>query len=134
MEQYFKISFAAIATVLVDVIGGLDVALQVLLIMITVDYLTGLCKAFYLGVVSSREGAKGFVKKIVILGVVAMATQLDRLIVDNYHVIRTGIIYFYVANEGISVLENLALMGIPIPEFIKNKLIQIKSSELPKGE
>lgn len=102
-------------------------ALQVLIILISADYLTGVCKAFCNKNLSSDIGAKGIIKKVALLVVVAIATQLDRLI--NTELIRTAVIYFYVANEGLSILENLTAMGVPFPKQLTEKLIQLRGDD-----
>lgn len=124
LANYIKIGFSVSATVLTIILGGWDMALSVLIILIAADYLTGLCKAFCFGGLSSCIGAKGIAKKVMLLVVVAVAAQLDRLI--NTELIRTAVIYFYVANEGLSILENLTSIGVPFPKQLTDKLIQLK--------
>lgn len=123
-KNCFKICVSTLATILTTIFGGWDMALSVLVIFITADYLTGIGKAFCNKSLSSDIGAKGIIKKVALLVVVAIATQLDRLI--NTELIRTAVIYFYVANEGLSILENLTAMGVPFPKQLTEKLIQLR--------
>lgn len=104
-------------------------ALQVLIILIAADYLTGVVKGFFGKKLSSCIGAKGIVKKVMLLAVVALAAQVDRLMNTEAQVVRTAVIYFYVANEGISILENLAALGIPLPKQLTERLLQLRGDD-----
>ena len=123
-ESYIKIGFTILATTLTTIFGGWDMALSVLVILIVADYITGVGKAFCNKVLSSDVGSKGIIKKVMILVVVALAAQLDRLI--STELIRTAVIYFYVANEGISILENLTALGVPFPKQLTDRLLQLR--------
>ena len=79
--------------------------------------------------VSSDTGLKGIARKTVILIVLIVAVLLDRLLNTGTWVFRTLVCYFYIANEGISLLENCAGLGLPIPEKLKDVLIQLKEGE-----
>ena len=106
-------------------LGGFDIALQTLLIFIALDYITGVCQAIHNKKVNSSIGAKGIIKKVGFLIVVAMAVRLDQIVGDT-GAIRSLVIYFFVANEGISILENWGSMGLPLPKKIFDVLEQIK--------
>lgn len=116
---------AEVCTILYFLFGEFDIALQCLLVFIVLDYISGLIKAFCTKTLSSKIGFKGIVKKVGILAIVALSVSLDRL-GGNTGAIRTLVIYYFVANEGLSVLENLAEAGIPIPKSIKKALKNIK--------
>lgn len=109
-------------------LGGVDVALQTLLTMIVLDYATGILKAINNKKLSSEIGAKGIVKKIGYLIIVAVAVVLDRIVGDT-GAIRTIVIYFFVANEGISILENWAGMGLKTPKTLVDLLEQLKKDK-----
>lgn len=116
---------AEVCTILYFIFGEFDIALQCLLVFIALDYISGLIKAYCTKTLSSKIGFKGILKKVGILAIVALSVSLDRLSGDT-GAIRTLVIYYFVANEGLSVLENLAEAGIPIPKSIKKALKNIK--------
>lgn len=114
-----------IGTVILWMFGGIDIAMQCLLIAIAIDYVSGLIKAFNTKTLDSKIGFKGILKKIGILCIVALAVVVDRITGDA-GAIRTLVIYYFVANEGLSVLENLSIAGLPIPASIKKALQALK--------
>lgn len=115
-----------LATTLVYFLGGWDIALQSLLIFIVIDYITGICKAVYNKKLNSSVGAKGIIKKVGYLLIVAISVILDKIAGDT-GAIRTLVIYFFVANEGLSIIENWGGMGLPLPNKIKEILEQLKN-------
>lgn len=125
MQSAIKSILSAVATTLLFILGGWDIALQSLIIIMIIDYLTGISKSYVAKKLNSNKGFKGIVKKLAMLGIVAIAVIIDRLIGDT-GLIRTFIIYYLVANEGLSIIENLGEMDIIVPEFLKNKLEQLK--------
>lgn len=128
MDKIVNIIVANVATVLIYIFGGLDIALQCLLIAIAIDYISGLIKAYETRTLSSKIGMRGILKKVGLLAVVALGVVIDR-ITGNSGDIRTLVIYYFVANEGLSILENLAAAGVPIPEFVAKALKVIKNDE-----
>lgn len=125
MKGLIKIATSSLATFFIYLLGGFDVALQSLLIFIVLDYLSGIAKSYVSSKLNSKKGLKGIVKKLGILCMVAIATIIDRMAGDS-GLIRTTIIYYLVANEGLSILENLGQMDIIVPDFLKGKLEQLK--------
>lgn len=125
MENVIKIITGSIATFFIYLLGGLDIALISLLIVIVLDYITGLLKASKKKTLSSKIGLKGIKKKIGILCLVALSVVIDHLTGDS-GLVRTMVIYYLVANEGLSIIENLAEMDVMIPSVIKDKLDQLK--------
>lgn len=119
---------AGIGTGLVYLWGGFDVAIQCLLIAIVLDYISGIIKAFVLKNLSSSIGFKGILKKVGVLVVVALAVLIDRVTGES-GAIRTLVIYYFVANEGLSIIENLAQAGLPIPKVIKDALKALKKGD-----
>lgn len=125
---------AATGSVIANQLGGWDAALLVLICMMAVDYVTGLLLAgvFHMspktesGKLASRESFKGLVRKFLTLILVWMGAMLDRAVGTDY--IRTAIVLFFIANEGLSILENTAAMGVPYPKFIKAMLEAMKDS------
>lgn len=125
MKELSNSIIAVICTGLIYLLGGLDVALTCLLIAIVLDYLSGMVKAFITKNLSSKIGVKGIVKKVSILLVVMLAVLVDR-VTGETGAIRTLVIYYFVANEGLSILENLGQAGVPIPQSIKKALKVMK--------
>lgn len=110
-------------------IGDIDGLLQTLLVFIVADYVTGVMASFQQKTVSSQTGFKGILKKVFILIIVGVCNILDKNLVGS-PMLRTAVIFFYISNEGISIIENATRMGLPIPEKIKAVLEQLKT----KGE
>lgn len=131
MKNFTNFITGTLATALVYFLGGWDIALQTLLIVIVLDYITGICKAIYNKEINSSVGLKGIMKKVGYLIIVAVAVILDR-IAGNTGAIRTLVIYFFVANEGISILENWGGMGLPLPQKLIDTLEQLKNDNNPK--
>ena len=125
MKELFCSILAGIGTGLVYLWGGFDVAMQCLLIAIVLDYISGIIKAFVLKQLSSSISFKGILKKFGVLVVVALAVLIDRVTGES-GAIRTLVIYYFVANEGLSIIENMGLAGLPIPKSIKEALKALK--------
>lgn len=112
-------------TYIVYLLGGIDIAMQCLLIAIVLDYISGMIKAFNLKQLSSKVGFKGIIKKVGLLLIVMLGVLVDRVTGDT-GAIRTLVIYYFVANEGLSIIENLSLAGVPIPKGLKKALKALK--------
>lgn len=108
-------------------LGGWDVLLKTIVFLAAVDYVTGIIKAVYTGVLSSEIGFRGLLKKIVMFIVIASAFSIQELM-GNTVPLREIVIMFYIANEGLSLLENAAVF-IPIPEGLKNVLLQLREKD-----
>ena len=117
--------FALLGTIVVWMFGGIDIAMQCLLWAIVIDYISGLIKAYCTRTLDSKIGFKGLLKKVGILCIVCVAVIVDRITGES-GAIRTVVIYYFVANEGLSVIENLAIAGLPIPDTIKRALKALK--------
>ena len=119
---------AAAGSVIANALGGWDAALNVLVAMMAADYLTGVLVALIWhrsnktddGTLSSKAGFKGLCKKGMIILIVWIAVLLDNALGANY--VRMAVILFFIGNEGISLLENVGLMGVPYPQFLKKAL------------
>ena len=105
------------------VTGGQDDAMNVLLILMTVDYLSGVIKAFITCTANSKAGIIGILKKVMIILVIVLAYQLD-ILFDGKLAIKTLAVGVFISNEGLSILENASICGIPIPEKLKKVLTQ----------
>ena len=125
MKSFVELMFASVGTVFIYLLGGFDVALQCLLIAIAIDYISGLIKAYNTKQLSSKIGFKGILKKVGILLIVMLSVLVDR-VTGSTGAVRTLVIYYFVANEGLSILENLGQAGLPIPKVIKNALKVLK--------
>jgi toxin secretion/phage lysis holin len=106
-------------------LGGMDGFLYALIAFVVADYVTGVMRAILDKRLSSRVGARGIFKKILIFVMVGIGHVLDTRLIGNGAAIRTAIIYFFVANEGVSLLENAAAIGLPVPDKLKAVLAQL---------
>lgn len=128
-KETINFILAAIATFFTWLFGAWDTALAVLVTFMIVDYNTGLLKAYILKCISSDTGLKGIARKTLILAVLIVAVSVDRLINNGQWIFRTMVCYFYIGNEGISILENGAQLGLPLPEKFKDALLQLKQGQ-----
>ena len=117
--------FSSLGCLLGYIFGNLDGFLIALIVFVIADYITGLCSAFVRKKVSSKAGCKGIIKKMCIFIVVAIANIIDVNLLE-IPMLRTAVIFFYISNEGISIVENLTVLGVPVPKKLKDVLIQIK--------
>ncbi|MFT9497035.1 phage holin family protein [Anaerosolibacter sp.] len=123
-------SFLAVScTSITYYLGGWDSVMKILALFIVLDYVTGIMKGFWNKELASDVGFKGIMKKAAIFIVVIVANQLDLAIPQENPVFRTLACYFYIANEGISILENIALMGVQLPAPIFDALKKLKESK-----
>lgn len=130
MEKIFNSLVALIATFFTYLFGGWDLALKILITFMILDYVTGVIYAYVNKTLNSEIGFKGLIKKCMILAVLIVGVALDRMLGnDGTWVFRTLVCYFYIANEGISLLENISNLGVPIPNKIKNALEQLNNDE-----
>ena len=90
-----------------------------------IDYLTGVMCAFVDHTLSSEVGFRGICRKVLIFLLVGMANILDVAVIGNGSVLRTAVIFFYISNEGVSLLENAGHLGLPIPQKMKDVLEQL---------
>ena len=125
----FKIICAAIGGFCGTLWGALDGVMMALLAFIAIDYITGLMVAIVNKTLNSSVGFKGLAKKVFILLLVLIANILDTHIMGGSGVVRGVVIAFYLANEGISILENAGKLGVPYPQSLKDILEQLKESE-----
>ena len=129
MEKYFNGIVAVLATFFTYLFGSWDLALQVLIVFMILDYGTGVLYAFLNNRLDSEVGFKGLVKKCMILVVLVIGVMLDRMLGNGTWVFRTLVCYFYIANEGISLLENVGNIGIPIPNKMRQALEQLNKDD-----
>lgn len=128
MKNFINFMTGTFLTTIVYFLGGWDIALQTLVIVIVLDYFTGVLKAIVNKKLSSEIGAKGIVKKIGYFILVGLSELIDQN-TGNTGAIRSVVIYFFVCNEGISILENWAGMGLSTPKALKDILDQLKKDK-----
>lgn len=122
----FKNFLSVVLTTCIYLLGGIDIALKSLLIIICIDYLTGVLSAIYNKKLNSKIGFKGILKKFSYFCIIALSVIIDEVL-GQTGVIRSLVIYFFVANDGISILENVGEMGIPLPQKLVEVLEQLKN-------
>ena len=120
-----QIIFAAIGGWLGWFLGGFDGLLYALVAFVVVDYITGVMCAIVDKDLSSSVGFKGICRKVLIFTLVGIAHIIDTNVIGDGSVLRTAVIFFYLSNEGISLLENSSHLGLPIPEKLKEVLEQL---------
>ena len=123
--NYIQLVFTAIGGWLGWFLGGCDGLLYALLAFVVIDYLTGVLCAIADQKLSSAIGFRGICKKVVIFVLVGVAHILDTQIIGSGSILRTAVIFFYLSNEGVSLLENASHLGLPIPTKIKDVLKQL---------
>lgn len=123
---------SAAGVFLSGLLGGWDKALQVLLVLMTVDFLTGIIGAGRHKGINSDVLFWGGIRKIIVLVVVGLAAAIDNWIQPGAPIFRTAAIYFYAGREGLSVIENLGTIGVPLPRVIHDFLIQLNGKEEDK--
>lgn len=128
-----QLVFAGVGGWLGWFLGGCDGLLFALAAFVTADYITGVMCAVTDKKLSSEIGFKGIFKKVLIFILVGIANILDVQFIGNGSVLRTAVIFFYISNEGISLLENAGYLGLPIPEKMKEILKQLHDRN-GKGE
>lgn len=134
LGNYFKGVFSAIGGVIGYFVGGIDGFMITLVAFVVVDYVTGVIAAIIQKKISSEIGFHGILKKVEIFLLVGIGTILDHNILGGSNVLRTAIIFFYIANEGISITENAAVLGLPVPKKLKDTLAQLRDkSEEDEG-
>ena len=106
-------------------LGGCDGLLYALVAFVVIDYITGVMCAISDHTLSSAVGFKGICRKVLIFMLVGIANMLDVKVIKTGSVLRTAVVFFYISNEGVSLLENAAHLGLPVPEKIKAVLEQL---------
>ncbi len=120
-----QLIFAGIGGWLGWFLGGCDGLLYALLAFVVVDYITGIMCAINDHSLSSEVGFKGICRKVLIFLLVGIGHILDAHVIGTGSVLRTAVIFFYISNEGVSLLENAAHLGLPVPEKVKAVLEQL---------
>lgn len=121
-----KSALAAIGGVIGYFLGGVDGLMITLISFIAVDYISGVLVAIVKHKLNSEIGFKGICKKVLIIALVGVANLIDIHVIRSGAVARTAVIFFYAANEGISIIENATKLGLPVPAKLKSILEQMK--------
>lgn len=127
MKENIHTTLTAIgAGIVTALLGGWDNALEILLIIIILDYVTGVASAFKSKTVSSGVGFMGLMKKASMFLVVILAAQIDRITGNTAAMFRTCTAFFFIANDAISVLENVGELGLQLPKFLTKALLKLR--------
>jgi toxin secretion/phage lysis holin len=128
-----QLAFAVIGGWLGFFLGGFDGFLYALVALVVIDYATGVMAAILNKKLSSEIGARGIFKKVLIFLMVGIGNIIDSYLIGSGSTIRTAVIFFYLSNEGISIIENAAVIGLPVPEKLKLVLQQLNKEEKING-
>ena len=136
--NWVQVGFAAFGGFIGWAVGGLDGFVYTLIAFAVIDYVTGVMCAIVEKKLSSEIGFRGIFKKVTIFAMVAVGHMVDTHIigtsgvVGDYSAVRTAIIFFYIANEGLSLIENSSRLGLPIPKKLKDALAQLRGKDEEK--
>ena len=128
MKEFWNVIQMVIAAIggwLGYFLGGCDGLLFALMAFVVIDYITGVMCAINDRKLSSEVGFRGICRKVLIFLLVGVANILDVQVIGTGSVLRTAVIFFYLSNEGVSLLENAAHLGLPVPDAIKTVLEQL---------
>lgn len=129
-----QLIFAAVGGWLGYFLGGCDGLLYALIAFVSIDYITGVMCAISDKTLSSEVGFKGICRKVLIFLLVGIGNIIDVQVLGSPGVLRTAVIFFYLSNEGVSLLENAAHLGLPVPDAIKTVLEQLHDRADRKGD
>ena len=120
-----QLAFAAVGGWLGYFLGGCDGLLYALIAFVAIDYITGVMCAISDKTLSSEVGFKGICRKVLIFLLVGIGHIVDAQVIGDGGVMRTAVIFFYLSNEGVSLIENAAHLGLPVPDKLKAVLEQL---------
>lgn len=129
-EQILKWSSIVTGAVVGFLFGGLDMIIVLLLVLVCIDWATGWAAAIVRGELRSRVGFIGIIRKVAIFSVVAIAHLIDGVLGD-LHMFRDAVVFFYLANELLSIIENMGKIGVPMPDFLRNAVRIFESRSKP---
>ena len=113
--------------------GGLDGFVKILIVLTVVDYFSGLCVGWVKKELSSATGFNGILKKCLIFSFVGISHVIDKYLLGGTELLRTAVCMFYIGNEGISIIENTDKLGVPFPQVLKEKFLDLKTSDKKSG-
>ncbi len=126
--EWIKAAIAAAGGILAYLFGPWDALCMTLVALVALDYITGVIKAAVNKTLDSAVGFRGLIKKLFIFALVALATLVDRIIPEANSAIRSAVMIFYIANEGLSIVENAGEMGLPLPGALKKALVRLNDA------
>lgn len=129
-----QVAFAALGGFLGWFLGGVDGFLYALIAFVVIDYITGVLCVISDKNLSSAVGFKGICRKVLIFLLVGIANILDVQVIGSGSVLRTAVIFFYISNEGVSLVENAAHLGLPVPDKLKDVLEQLHDRDGKEGQ
>lgn len=124
-----QLIFTALGGYVGWLLGGVDGFMYALITFVVIDYVTGLMVAVLERKLSSEIGFRGIFKKVLIFTFVGIGNIIDTHLIGNGSAIRTAVIFFYISNEGISIIENSAKIGLPIPQKLRDILKQLNKED-----
>ena len=133
-DTFFSTLTAIGAGITSTLLGGWDKSLEILLIFIIMDYVTGVAAAFKTKTLKSSVGFEGLMKKGAIFLIVILAAQLDRITGNAAGVFRTSTAFFFIANDGLSIVENVGEMGVKLPGFLTKALTKLRDENEAAGD
>ena len=125
--EFLKLIFGGIITAVSGFLGGMDGIMYALLAFISIDYITGVAVAIKQKKLSSEVGFWGLVRKVCIIALVGVAHFVDVYVMHTGDIFRTAIALYYIGNEGVSLLENMGNLGVPLSKKLKDVLEQLKT-------
>lgn len=129
MKETISTTMTAIgAGAVTTLLGGWDMALEILLIIMILDYITGVASAFKRKTVSSNESYMGLLKKACIFVIIILSAQIDRMTGNGNSVFRNCTAFFFVANDALSIMENVGELGVKLPSFLRSALINLRDT------
>ena len=131
--QLTQLTIASIGAFLAYFIGDSDIFVVLLIVFMVIDYLSGVTLAFKERTISSEIGFYSIVKKVFILAMIGIANLLDKALVGTGDILKNAIVFFYLANEGLSILENLSALGLPLPDNLKETLQYLRYKNKNRG-
>ena len=132
--NWIRIAFTALGGFIGWFLGGVDGFLYALIAFVVIDYITGVLCAISDKNLSSAVGFKGICRKVLIFLLVGIANILDVQVIGSGSVLRTAVIFFYISNEGVSLVENAAHLGLPVPDKLKDVLEQLHDRDGKEGQ
>ena len=129
-DTYFNTGIALLGAFLSWFIGELDGVVKLLLVMAVIDQLSGLLKAGVKRIWSSEEGFNGIARKVFMFMLVGIANVVDKELLGRSEVLRDAVCFFYIANEGLSIIENAIDCGAPVPEALKERFLSWRNKKV----
>lgn len=131
--NYVKSAAGVLGAFIGRFLGGCDGLIYALCVFVVVDYITGVMCAVSDKKLSSEIGFRGICRKMIIFALVGIANICDVYIIGEAAIIRTAVVFFYLSNEGISILENSVRLGLPVPQKLRDVLEQLRDSDNKKA-